>query len=123
MQPLTPDAIRASFINTSQRERKGVPIPDLTAISWDTLDYLGWRDPKQPLLGYVVADIDGEPVGFLVRQAERLPAGKVQCSWCDDVQLPHPVVFFAAKRTGDARWLRTGSTSQYFPCSLSSRDE
>lgn len=113
MNPLTADAIRASFLNVSQRERKTIPLPDLAAVDWDKLDYLGWRDPKQPLLGYVVADLDGSPAGLLLRQAEP-PRARAQCSWCEDVTLPHPVVFFSAKRTGDAG--RRGDTVGTLVC-------
>lgn len=113
MNPLTADAIRASFLNVSQRERKAIPLPDLAAVDWDKLDYLGWRDPKQPLLGYVVADLDGSPAGILLRQAEP-PRARAQCSWCEDVQLPHPVVFFSAKRTGEAG--RRGDTVGTLVC-------
>lgn len=114
MRHFTADAPRASFINTSQRERKAIPLPDLDAVDWDALDFLGWRDPKQPLVGYVVAEVDGEPVGILLRQAERTPRVHAQCSWCEDVQLPHPVVFFGAKRTGDAG--RRGDTIGTLVC-------
>lgn len=101
MRPLTADAIRASFLNVSVRERKTIPLPDLDAVNWESLDFLGWRDAKQPLLGYVVADVAGETTGILLRQAE-VRGARAQCSWCEDVQLPAPVVFFGAKRTGDA---------------------
>jgi len=113
MRPLTADEIRASFLNVSQRERKTLPLPDLDAVAWDKLDYLGWRDPKQPLLGYLVADLDGSPVGILLRQAEP-PRHKAQCSWCEDVQLPVPVVFFSAKRAGEAG--RRGDTVGTLVC-------
>jgi hypothetical protein len=113
MRPLTADAIRASFLNVSQRERKAIPIPDLDAVEWDKLDFLGWRDPKQPLLGYVVAPVDGEIAGLLVRQAD-VRGARAQCSWCEDVQLPHPVVFFSAKRTGEAG--RRGDTVGTLVC-------
>ena len=113
MNPLTADAIRASFLNVSQRERKAIPLPDLAAVDWDKLDFLGWRDPKQPLLGYVVAEVDGALAGILLRQAEA-PRARAQCSWCEDVQLPHPVVFFGAKRTGDAG--RRGDTIGTLVC-------
>lgn len=113
MNPLTADAIRASFLNVSQRERKAIPLPDLDAVDWDKLDFLGWRDPKQPLLGYVVADLDGDPTGILLRQAEP-PRARAQCSWCEDVQLPHPVVFFSAKRAGEAG--RRGDTVGTLVC-------
>jgi len=113
MKPLTADAIRASFLNVSQRERKALPLPDLATVDWEGLDFLGWRDPRQPLLGYVVAELDDAPVGVLLRQAEP-PRNKAQCSWCDDVQLPAPVVFFSAKRAGEAG--RRGDTVGTLVC-------
>ena len=114
MKPLSPDLIRASFLNVSVRERKGIVLPDLAATRWDALDYLGWRDPKQPQLGYVVAEVEGEAVGFLLRQGDQPPGAKAQCSWCEDVQLPNTVVFFSAKRAGEAG--RRGDTIGSLVC-------
>ncbi|MFW8746237.1 FBP domain-containing protein, partial [Mesorhizobium japonicum] len=79
------------------------------------------RDPKLPQLGYVVAEVDGRPVGMLLRQAERGPRARAQCSWCEDVQLPNEVVFFAARRAGEAG--RRGDTlgslvCAHFECSV-----
>lgn len=103
MHGFTEARLRASFLNVSLRERKGIAIPlDLAALPWSELDYLGWRDARQPQLGYLVAELDGEPVGVLLRQAERAPRARAQCSWCEDVRLPNDVVFFSAKRAGDA---------------------
>jgi hypothetical protein len=113
MRPLSPDAIRASFVNVSLRERKAIPLPDLDALDWDKLDFLGWRDPKQPLLGYVVAETGDAPVGILLRQTE-VRGARAQCSWCDDVQLPVPVVFFSARRAGEAG--RRGDTLGTLVC-------
>jgi hypothetical protein len=109
MHPLTADAIRASFLNVSQRERKAIAPPDLTAVDWEKLDFLGWRDPKQPLLGYVA----GATAGVVLRQAEP-PRARAQCSWCEDVQLPVPVVFFSARRAGEAG--RRGDTIGTLVC-------
>lgn len=115
MDPISGDRIRASFLNTTLRERKALPLPpDLDRLRWDDLDYLGWRDPKQPQLGYLVAELDGEPVGILLRQAERAPRSRAQCSLCEDVQLPNPVVFFSVKRAGDAG--RNGDTVGTLAC-------
>ena len=115
MNPFSEDRIRASFINASLRERKALVLPvDLDTVPWPDLDYLGWRDPKLPLLGYVLAEIDGEPVGVLLRQAQRTPRGRAQCSWCEDVQLPSPVTFFGAKRAGEAG--RSGNTVGTLVC-------
>ncbi|MFD3444693.1 FBP domain-containing protein [Microbacteriaceae bacterium 4G12] len=115
MNPFSEDRIRASFVNASLRERKALVLPtDLDTVPWQDLDYLGWRDPKLPLLGYVLAEIDGEPVGVLLRQAQRVPRGRAQCSWCEDVQLPSPVTFFGAKRASEAG--RSGNTVGTLVC-------
>lgn len=113
MRPLSPDAIRASFVNVSLRERKAILLPELDALDWESLDFLGWRDPKQPLLGYVVVERDDAAVGVVLRQAEA-PRSRAQCSWCDDVQLPAPVVFFSARRAGEAG--RRGDTLGTLVC-------
>jgi FBP C-terminal treble-clef zinc-finger len=95
--------IRASFINASLRERNDAVLPhDLETTSWGDLDYLGWRDRKYAGTSYVVAEIDGEPVGILLRQAEGMPRSRPQCSWCEDIQLPNDVVLFSARRSGKA---------------------
>jgi hypothetical protein len=115
MQPLTADAVRASFVNVTVRERKAIlPPDDLTEHDWSLLDYLGWRDPKSPLLGYVVLPTPDGPVGVLLRQAEATPRSRAQCSWCEDTRLPNDVVFFAAKRAGDAG--RKGDTLGTLVC-------
>ena len=114
MIPLTENQIRSSFINASQRERKELTLPDLAQLRFDDLDYLGWRDRKQPALGYVVAIVDGEPVGVLLRQADGRIRSRPQCSWCEDVHLPNDVVFFIAKRAGKAG--RNGNTLGTLVC-------
>ncbi|HWR84534.1 MAG TPA: FBP domain-containing protein [Rhodoglobus sp.] len=115
MLPIPADRIRDSFINATLRERKSITPPAPDEHEWQHLDYLGWRDPKQPQLGYIVVQVDGEPVGVILRQAERSPRSRAQCSWCEDVQLPNDVVFFSAKRAGDAG--RRGDTLGTLVCS------
>ncbi|MGH1548737.1 FBP domain-containing protein [Leifsonia poae] len=124
MIPLTESQIRSSFVNASQRERKELTLPDLAQLRFDDLDYLGWRDRRQPALGYVVAVVDGEPVGVLLRQADGRIRSRPQCSWCEDVHLPNDVVFFIAKRAGKAG--RNGNTlgtlvCDHFQCSANVR--
>ena len=114
MIPLTESQIRSSFVNASQRERKELTLPDLAQLRFDDLDYLGWRDRKQPALGYVVAIVDGEPVGVMLRQADGRARSRPQCSWCEDVHLPNDVVFFIAKRAGKAG--RNGNTLGTLVC-------
>src|SRR6478735_2239500 len=124
MQALTEKDIRASFVNTSQRETKAIVVPELTGVGWETLEFFGWRDPKQPLAGFVVVPVDDAVVGVLLRQTEQRARTRAQCSWCEDVTLPNDVVFFGAKRAGKAG--RNGDTvgtllCERFECSANAR--
>jgi hypothetical protein len=125
MRPFTDAEIRASFLNTSKRERSAILVPPALADSdWASLEFVGWRDPKQPLVGYVVVDLDDDPVGLLLRQTETRPIGRAQCAWCADVQLPNDVVMFSTKRAGDAG--RRGDTvgtlvCEQFECNVNAR--
>jgi FBP C-terminal treble-clef zinc-finger len=116
MQSFSDIEIRASFINASVRERNDALLPhDLETISWSKLDYLGWRDRKFAGTSYVVAEIDGAPVGVLLRQTEGSPRSRPQCAWCEDIQLPNDVVMFGARRAGKAG--RNGNTIGTLICS------
>ncbi|WP_210505370.1 FBP domain-containing protein [Naasia sp. SYSU D00057] len=116
MLPLTEQMLRASLLNASLRERQSLTPPaDLDELQWADLDYLGWRDRKYPNLGYAVVELDGSPVGVLLRQAEIKPRTRAQCSWCEDVTLPNDVLFFSAKRSGKAG--RNGDTVGTLVCS------
>ncbi|MDR6198298.1 hypothetical protein QE374_000207 [Microbacterium sp. SORGH_AS428] len=115
MTPLDDARIRASFVNASLRERKAVLLPPtLETVSWDDMDYLGWRDPKQPKTGYAVTEIEGTPVGVILREADSRPRTRAQCAWCNDVELPNEVVLFVARRAGDAG--RRGDTVGTLVC-------
>jgi hypothetical protein len=115
MLPLSEDALRSSFINTSLRERKAIALPDgFPDLNWDEIDYLGWRDRKLPDIGYVVAEVDGAPVGILMREATRNLRTRPQCAWCEDVHLPNDVVFYSVKRAGQAG--RNGNTVGTLVC-------
>ena len=81
---------------------------------WDAFDFYGARDRKLALVGYVVAELDGEPTGLLLRQAESKPRTRAQCAWCADVHLPNDVLLFTAKRVGDAG--RRGDTVGTLAC-------
>ena len=114
MRPIDAARLRASFANASVRERKLIPLPDLDAIDWDRIDFLGWRDQRQPLVGYVVSYVDDEPVGLLMKQTEARPRQRTQCSWCADVHLPNDVVMFGTRRAGAAG--RRGDTIGTLVC-------
>ncbi len=125
MLPLTEQQIRSSFINASLRERKSLTLPsNFDELSWENLDFLGWRDEKLPLIGYVVTFLDGEPVGIMFRKADGKTRNRPQCSWCEDVNLPNDVTFFNAKQAGPAG--RNGDTistlvCEKFECSVNVR--
>ncbi|GAA2826131.1 treble-clef zinc-finger protein [Leucobacter komagatae] len=131
MQPLTESFIRSSFVNASRRETKELSLPasfeTLTDADWAELDFYGWRDPKFVRRAYAVLPLlDGDPVGVIFMQAEATPRSRAMCNWCQDVRLPNEVVFWAAKRVGDAG--RRGSTvgillCREFQCSKNVRND
>ncbi|GAA1660323.1 hypothetical protein GCM10010977_06960 [Citricoccus zhacaiensis] len=104
MIALTEEAIRSSFVNTSRRERTDAVLPPALELTpWESLDYLGWRDPKLPGRAYAVIPVgDGGLVGIMFRQAEASVGLRMMCAWCEDVWLNSEVVFYGAKRSGTA---------------------
>lgn len=125
MPSFTDAELRASFVNASRSERSHIVIPaDLPSLDPAEREFVGWRDPKSPLLGYVVAELDGAPVGVLLRQTEARPRVRTQCAWCADVELPADVVMFGARRAGASG--RKGDTvgtlaCAHFECSANVR--
>ncbi|MFC8922176.1 FBP domain-containing protein [Cellulosimicrobium sp. NPDC057127] len=103
MNPLTEKQIRASFVNASRREAAQATLPDLDALDWERLDYLGWRDRKAPLSAYAVVPLDGEPVGVLLRSTDAKSGGRRRralCAWCEDVVVTDDVSLYVARRAG-----------------------
>lgn len=125
MLPLDERTIRASFINTSRKETSSVTMPPgFAEIEFDKLDFLGWFDPKLPRRGYVVTEVEGQPVGVLMQRTEQRTRVRAQCSWCDDVTLRNDVQFFSARKAGAAG--RKGDTigtliCENFGCSANVR--
>ena len=125
MLPLTEKELRAAFVNASRKEVNDVTLPPGFAESpWDRLDYLGWRDPKLARRASLVIPTDAGIVAVLLRRSDAAPRQRAQCSWCQDVTLPNPVVFYAAKRAGEAG--RRGDTvgtliCEDFECSANVR--
>ncbi len=104
MRPLTEQQLRASFVNASRREAAQATVPDLAALDWDRLDYLGWRDRKAPLSAYAVVELDGGPTGVLLRSTdskERVRRRAV-CAWCEDVVETDDVSLYVARLAGAA---------------------
>ncbi len=116
MNPLTEQQIRTSFINTTKRETAQATLPDLTELSWDRLDYLGWHDRKAPLLAYVVLELDGAPTGIMLRAGaanQTMIRRKALCAWCRDLANVEAAMY-VARRGGSAG--RAGNTIGTLVC-------
>lgn len=120
MRQLSEKQLRASLVNASVRERKELHLPaEFDTLDWDQLEYLGWRDPKTPTIGYLVVDLanvsdvtgasdvsDTETadglVGLRLRAGVVPPRTRVLCALCEDVSIPNEVLLFTARRVGKA---------------------
>jgi len=103
MLPLTDKTIRTSFVNASKKEISDLALPvGFSDLNWETLDYLGWRDPKFTRRAYVIVPVAGGHIGIMLTSAEATPTKRAQCSWCQDVSLPNDVLFYSARRAGAA---------------------
>lgn len=103
MNPLTEREIRRCFVNATRGQAQRATLPPLAELDWDRLDYLGWRDAKAPLAGYVVVELDGVPTGILLRAPGT--GGRHRqavCSWCEDIVEVEGVLLFVAPRAGAA---------------------
>jgi hypothetical protein len=104
MRPLTEDDVRSSFVNASPDELRLVALPhDFVLTDWDHLDFLAWRDPRTRSRGYVIAEIDGEPSGVVLRAAEGTSRGRAaMCNLCHTMQPADQVVMYTARKAGEA---------------------
>lgn len=85
MLPVNSEKIRSSFVNATKGDATRAELPDLSAVRWEAVDYLGWQDSRKPQLHYVVLEVEDEPVGLLLRGTGRPPSRKMLCAWCEDV--------------------------------------
>ena len=133
MRQLSEKQLRASLVNASVRERKELHLPaEFDTLDWDQLEYLGWRDPQTPTIGYLVVDLanvsdvtgasdvsDTETadglVGLRLRAGVVPPRTRVLCALCEDVSIPNEVLLFTARRVGKAG--RRGDTIGTLICS------
>lgn len=127
MEPLTAAEIRGSFVNCSKGEAGRLALPkQVEATNWDSLDFLGWRDPGAPAAAYVVAPWRGRLVGMVLRVGTDRPSSGRQnlCSLCTTNHSTADVALMVAPRAGAAG--RQGNTvGSYFcadlACSLYAR--
>lgn len=103
MRPLSSSEIRSSFINATKSERtKLTPPGNLTSLDWESLEFLGWRDEKMPLRGYLVLPTDQGLTGILLRAPESgtRKNRSVLCELCRDVYSKEDVLLWVARRAG-----------------------
>jgi treble-clef zinc-finger protein len=117
MQSLTKPQLLASFINVSKSERAAiVPPRELALIDWPNLEFLGWRDPKAPLRGYLVIGRDADAVGVALRAPETRMTGhkSAACMLCRTGRTGADIALFTARRSGSAG--RNGDTIGTYIC-------
>jgi hypothetical protein len=117
VRPISEPQLRRAFVNCSRGEANAMTLPrDLATTSWEDLVVLGWRDPKAPLRGYLVAERDGGPVGVAVRAADSRMSARTAatCLLCRTTQSGSDVSLFTARRAGEAG--RQGNTVGTYMC-------
>jgi hypothetical protein len=117
VRALTEKQLRRSFLNCSRGEANAAVLPrDLAALDWSDLDLLGWRDPKAPLRGYLVLEVDDEPLGIALRAADTRMSSRTaaMCLLCQTPRTGDGVSLFTAKRAGEAG--RGGNTVGTYIC-------
>ena len=104
MDPLTPDQIRASFVNALPGEAERMSMPALHDVLWETREYFGWRDARSHQRGYLVYWDDDTPIGIVLRASEfsLQPGISAMCSLCRITQPSGQVTLFSAPRPGQA---------------------
>jgi hypothetical protein len=117
MKPVTEQDIRASFVNCSKGEAKRLAVPrDLGERPWDSLDFLGWRDPAAPDRGYLVTEHGDRLVGVALRSPTG-PRGflrRSMCSLCLTTHSGDGVSLMTAPRAGRAG--REGNSIGIYAC-------
>lgn len=104
MRPLTEDEIRAAFVNAGPDELKLVTLPaDFMLTDWDHLDFFAWRDPRTRGRGYLIAEVEGEPTGVVLRASDGTShARSAMCNLCHTMQPADQVALFTARKAGAA---------------------
>lgn len=111
MHTITSNQIRASFINATRSEASKLNLPrNFDSLDWERLDFLGWRDPKMPLRGYLVVPRPTGLTGIMLRAPEGGPkkGRSVLCELCRAVFSKEDVLLWVARRAGQSG--RDGNT-------------
>ncbi|MEH3088740.1 MAG: FBP domain-containing protein [Microbacterium arborescens] len=104
MQAMTENQVRTVFVNAAADEVRQLALPhDFPIVEWDHLDFLAWPDPTMRGRAYVVAELDGQPTGIVLRRADgRSGARAAMCNICHTMQPGDQVALFTARKAGDA---------------------
>lgn len=129
MQPISISDLRSSFINATRSETAKLTAPkNFDSLDWHNRDFLGWRDEKMPLRGYLVVPSEQGLSGILLRAPESgaRKNRSVLCELCRDVFSKEDVLLWVARRAG--RPGRDGNTvgtliCADFTCSANVRRE
>ena len=115
MEPLTEPQIRAGLANCSKGEASRLRLPDLAAVPWPDLDFLGWTDPGAPQRSALVLP-GGQ--GIVLRRPDSRRSSAMRSSMCRICYTGHTadgVTLFVAPLAGAAG--RQGNTVGEYLCS------
>jgi hypothetical protein len=105
MQPLIENDVRSLLGNANAAELDQLALPVRFFVTeWAPLDAFGWRDPRIPSRGYLVTELEGMPVGIVLRAADRTGSHHraAICNLCHTHQPGDQVELFSARRAGAA---------------------
>ena len=105
MEQISEKQIRSCFINASRSEVAKLTLPaNFPNLDWEALDFLGWRDQKMPMRGYLLIQRAGRLVGIMLRAPEGGSGHKrrVLCELCRDVYSEEDVYLWVGKRAGQS---------------------
>ncbi|WP_154605094.1 FBP domain-containing protein [Arthrobacter sp. AQ5-05] len=105
MEQISEKQIRSCFVNASRSEAAKLTLPtNFATLDWESLDFLGWRDAKMPMRGYLVIRTDQRVVGIMLRAPEGGSGAKrrILCELCRDVYSEEDVYLWVSKRAGQS---------------------
>ena len=117
VEPVSAAEIRGGFVNSTKSLVKAMTLPhDFNELPWESLDYLGWRDPKAPARAYLVVPRDGGVTAIALGTAAtgKPRRGTGLCDLCHTAHQVADVALFAARRAGSAG--RAGNTVGTYIC-------
>lgn len=122
MEPVSETEIRAAF----EGQAGEVYIPDLSEVSWDLLDFLGWLHPNGRV-GYIVlvSPVDGSLKGTLLQRStlSTRHEGFEMCSLCHHVHKPNGTAMFTVRCKDSERHGSVGNVvCKNLDCSLRIRN-